>query len=145
MIEKECEILIIGAGPSGLASANYCLLEGVNFFLIDKGKKLEDRNHNDPNELINGVGGAGLFSDGKISYYPSSHILYYLPSSLLLEKAFLWFHNLVSDIILEPPDYPKNVMSEEWYYKNIGKHFMEKSYQSIYLNDGQMKEILKNS
>lgn len=140
--KNKYDVLIIGGGPAGLASANYCLHEGVSFIVVESGKDLKQRSHNNAGEVVKGVGGAGLFSDGKLSYYPSAHSLYSLPSHLILKKAYAWFHNLVSDIVIDPPEYPTTRMPDIWHQTQINKHFSEKEYHSIYLDDKEMKEIV---
>ncbi len=79
------DVIIVGAGPAGLFSA-YHLAENtrLSVLLIDKGKASLKRNcpvshENDrdcikckPCNILAGVGGAGLFSDGKLNFI---HIL----------------------------------------------------------------------
>jgi len=65
---KKGEVLIVGAGPAGLFAAYQLGKQGLkNIILIDKGKSALARNKN---ELLCGVGGAGLFSDGKLCFTP---------------------------------------------------------------------------
>lgn len=139
---KSVDVLIIGAGPSGLAAANHCLHEGMDFLVVELGNASNKRNHAISQELAKGVGGAGLFSDGKLSYYPSAHVLYSLPSTLTLKKAFSWFHNLTSDIVQEHPEYPKILMPEMWHQKQISPQLLEKEYYSIYLSNEQLDSII---
>lgn len=61
------EILIIGAGPAGLFSALILSeYKGLKISIIDSGLSINHRNHAKPENLVSGVGGAGLFSDGKL-------------------------------------------------------------------------------
>ncbi|MDD5417574.1 MAG: FAD-dependent oxidoreductase [Candidatus Nanoarchaeia archaeon] len=72
------DVVIIGAGPAGLF-AGYTLL-GKKVAIIEKGKAPHDRNcplkNNyhcgccNPCNIMSGVGGAGLFSDGKLNFIP---------------------------------------------------------------------------
>lgn len=73
------DVIIVGAGPAGLFSAYYlCEHSDLRVLVIDKGKTPQKRNcpmsHNDicqrckPCNILSGVGGAGLFSDGKLNY-----------------------------------------------------------------------------
>ena len=107
MKEKTVEILIIGAGPAGLAAASCCLNEGINFVIIEQGDLLQDREAGNPIDVNSGVGGAGLFSDGKLSYYPSGKSLWDLPDEDRLRTAYKWFHNIISDFSDNFPDYPE--------------------------------------
>jgi uncharacterized FAD-dependent dehydrogenase len=73
------DVIIVGAGPAGLFAAYYlCEHSDLRVLLIDKGKAPQRRNcpmkANDaclrckPCNILSGVGGAGLFSDGKLNY-----------------------------------------------------------------------------
>lgn len=143
MEKLECEVLVIGAGPAGLAAANILSYNGVNFLLVDLGKNIERRNHKKPEEVVAGLGGAGLFCDGKISYYPSSHALYSLPNDYLVKKAYSWFHALSSDIIENPPAFPFNCERELYESEGNTERFFEKKYNTFYLNTDQLSIILK--
>lgn len=59
---------IIGAGPAGLFAAWELVEKGVKkIALIDKGKPIEKRSRE---EVLFGIGGAGLYSDGKLILSP---------------------------------------------------------------------------
>ncbi|MFA5906718.1 MAG: FAD-dependent oxidoreductase [Desulfobacula sp.] len=75
------DVIIVGGGPAGLFAA-YHLTENSNLkvLLIEKGKSPLQRkcpNHNlqrcvqcDPCNILSGIGGAGLYSDGKLNFIP---------------------------------------------------------------------------
>ena len=75
------DVIIVGGGPAGLFAA-YHLKEysKLKVLLIEKGKNPLERkcpNHNlqkciqcDPCNILSGVGGAGLYSDGKLNFIP---------------------------------------------------------------------------
>jgi uncharacterized FAD-dependent dehydrogenase len=73
------DVIIVGAGPAGLFAAFYlCEHSDLRVLVIDKGKVPHRRacpmKNNDacqrckPCNILSGVGGAGLFSDGKLNY-----------------------------------------------------------------------------
>jgi uncharacterized FAD-dependent dehydrogenase len=75
------DVIIVGGGPAGLFAA-YHLKEysKLKVLLIEKGKNPLERkcpNHNlqkciqcDPCNILSGIGGAGLYSDGKLNFIP---------------------------------------------------------------------------
>lgn len=72
----ECSTIIIGAGPAGLF-LGWCLKKAdVDFVIIEKGKDFHGRKQYIPWDVSFGFGGAGLFSDGKISYPPAASKLW---------------------------------------------------------------------
>lgn len=77
--ENEYDVIIVGAGPAGLFAAWYfCEHSDLRVLVIEKGKAPERRKcplnekHQcqrcKPCHILCGVGGAGLFSDGKLNY-----------------------------------------------------------------------------
>jgi len=62
------KVVIVGAGPAGLFSA-YILKGKAEITIIEKGPSLEERLEETEN-VVFGVGGAGLFSDGKLNFSP---------------------------------------------------------------------------
>lgn len=75
------DVIIVGGGPAGLFAA-YHLTEHshLKVLLLEKGKSPLQRkcpNHNlqqciqcDPCNILSGIGGAGLYSDGKLNFIP---------------------------------------------------------------------------
>lgn len=76
-VKNSSEVLVIGAGPCGLAAALRLIQKGLKPVIIERGKPVEERKKDIAaicrNEEINeesnfcfGEGGAGAFSDGKL-------------------------------------------------------------------------------
>ena len=87
------DLVIIGAGPSGLAAANAAA--HLDPLVIDAGPAQHQRMHLSPATATQGVGGAGLFSDGKFSFWPSGTRLWQLDPDLL-RQAYDWFRTQLS-------------------------------------------------
>ncbi|SPD75927.1 FAD-dependent dehydrogenase [uncultured Desulfobacterium sp.] len=62
------EIVIVGAGPSGIFTALTLAELGIkDVLLIEQGKDLEHRRRSNPEDMLCGWGGAGAYSDGKLT------------------------------------------------------------------------------
>jgi len=74
------DVLIIGAGPSGLFAASELVNSGLDVLIVEKGKEVEKRScplttttacmKCKPCNVMSGVGGAGGLSDGKLNLRP---------------------------------------------------------------------------
>jgi uncharacterized FAD-dependent dehydrogenase len=60
------DALVVGGGPAGLFAALGLLLGGRRTLIIEAGRPLLERTHRPGQDLVEGLGGAGLFSDGKL-------------------------------------------------------------------------------
>jgi uncharacterized FAD-dependent dehydrogenase len=62
------EVIIVGAGPAGLFTALTLADLGVDrLLLLEQGKDLEQRRRRSPKDMLCGWGGAGAYSDGKLT------------------------------------------------------------------------------
>ncbi len=103
---ENVDVLIIGAGPAGLAAAAASRHRGVDAIVLEQGASLHDRDRYNPVRIASGVGGAGLFSDGKFSFFPSATRLWTLQPPHQLREAYDWLAALLGRHRLRAPDFP---------------------------------------
>ena len=129
------DVIIIGAGPSGLAAGYSLLKKGINFIIIEKGKKHTERNRNLAFDVSYGFGGGGLFSDGKFSYPPSASQLWTNLNPVILKKAYNYTQDLFSEVNISLDNWDK-----QW-IENV-EFTNEKEYKSIKINEKHRNDLL---
>lgn len=126
----EYDVAIIGSGPAGLAAAHCLNGSGLRSILIDQGRAIDERDKDTEAELTQGHGGAGLYSDGKFSFFPSASHLWNLPQQGALNAAYNWTCDLLTSYGLNTPPFPDH---PEAYTVGNGE-WMLKEYPSDYLS-----------
>lgn len=132
------DVLIVGAGPAGLATASG-LSNHLSKLVIDCGKPLEQRNRYAPEDVTQGIGGAGLFSDGKFSFFPSSTRLWQLPNQALLKAAYEETVALLREYGLSPPPFMLGGSSPEEQANN----WRLKRYPSFYMSPTGRRSLIR--
>lgn len=136
---KVYDCIIIGGGPSGLAAGNILQKFGINFLIIEKGNYLYKRNKKEPYDIVSGIGGGGLYSDGKVSFFPSGSKLYDLEPTLL-KKSYHQLIELFQNISINIP-----LFDEGWL--NLSKNSEQtnvlhnKIYDSILLSQENLYNL----
>ncbi|MEA3254181.1 MAG: NAD(P)/FAD-dependent oxidoreductase, partial [Chloroflexota bacterium] len=75
---RDYDVIVVGAGPAGIFASLELAGSGLDVLLLDKGKDIDGRvcpiqkgsSHClscSPCHLVSGFGGAGAFSDGKLT------------------------------------------------------------------------------
>ena len=141
--EPHVDVLIVGAGPAGLAAAHRCQSEGVSFILIETGQSLENRQDQALEDLGSGVGGSGLYSDGKLSFYPSAHALWSLSAERLLREAYGWLQNLTVDLVGHFPPFPDVLYADDHSPAVSSQMFDRKDYISLVLGPKERRELVQ--
>jgi uncharacterized FAD-dependent dehydrogenase len=107
-MRKPISVAIIGGGPAGLSALHS--LKDQNVLLIEKGTHINKRKHRENEDLNIGIGGAGLFSDGKFSYYPSGTNLYKLARTSDLIEAYENTSNILNSCNIKSIPYPSTFL-----------------------------------
>lgn len=124
------DVLVIGSGPAGLAAAQELNDSDFRIALLDAGRSVHERDKDDPDDMTCGHGGAGLYSDGKFSFFPSATALWRLPHRAALQQAYQWTSNTLSPLGLDVPPFPN---SPDQYTVGNGEWVL-KEYPSSYLD-----------
>ncbi len=120
------DVVVVGAGPAGLSLAAELatVAPRTTCLLVEGGPALGERVRS---ETLAGVGGAGLYSDGKHSFYPSATRLWSLADRPALAAAneataaLLARHGIVSTrgAAAPPP------MLGDWTPKHYPSHYLD--------------------
>ena len=83
------DAIVIGLGPAGMMATLTLAQKGYRVLGVDRGKSFAKRDSDIPYDVANGFGGAGLFSDGKLSFFPAASNLWANLEKSELKKAYL--------------------------------------------------------
>ena len=121
--------MVIGAGPAGLSAAVQLSSHG-RCLILDEGGEAPARDRRAPRELLSGVGGAGLFSDGKHSFYPSASALWTLPDEAARAAAFHHTAQLLARFGVDAGALPIAMVDTS----TISGSWQPKVYRSVYIS-----------
>jgi len=101
------KILVVGAGPAGISFGYHFSKFSDDFMIVDMGTSLNERDRQDNFDCIAGTGGAGLFSDGKFSFFPSGTAIWKLSNQKRIEDSYEELKELFQKSIeVRIPDFP---------------------------------------
>ncbi len=116
-MKKNYDVIIIGAGPAGIFSAIELVKQGIkDILMIDKGKSVKERL---PTETLFGVGGAGLFSDGKLNFTPilgKTNLTEFVPLGEA-NKIILDIEKIFQDFGVKEKTYPTDIKKAKEYQR----------------------------
>lgn len=133
------DAIIIGAGPAGLAAGMVLADNKKKYLILERGNDLIDRDSNDPKDISIGVGGGGLFSDGKLSFPPSATNLWTQLHCNQLAEAYNYLLDAFKDINIQFPEFNKEWTEQNRQYENIKYN---KNYSSMVLNNFMRARVL---
>lgn len=128
--------LVIGGGVAGLAAAYQLTKYNRRILVVDQGSQLFMRSRECPYDVSNGIGGAGLYSDGKLSLYPSATKLWTLNRNML-ENSYRAFQEFLLQFHLMLPDFPQDIDTPKPF-----EPVMCKQYDSLILSLEQRMQII---
>ena len=134
------DVVIVGAGPSALVAASRILEYNPkkNLIIIEQGESFETRDRDDPSMVSSGFGGAGLFTDGKISLPPSAT---YLWTKLDKRNVMVSYENVNKWLKEYEVTLPK---IEETWFDSHEIYNCQKYYDSYKLTTEQSEAIIKD-
>ncbi len=109
---EERELIVLGAGPAGLAAAAAARGRAASFVVFERGARVRARDHTRSEDLVTGVGGAGLYSDGKFSFAPAGTALWGLEPRDALREAYEWTADLLRSHGMNSPPFPEEVETD---------------------------------
>ncbi|MHB1679933.1 MAG: NAD(P)/FAD-dependent oxidoreductase [bacterium] len=133
--QKKPAVIIIGMGPAGIFAAVELLKNGIHTVIIEKGKKVENRQidvdaffksgvFNPCSNVVFGEGGAGTFSDGKLTTRKKDYYVGYCMNFLVKMGAD---KNILTE---SRPHIGSDVLIE--ILKNIRKHLIDNGAELLF-------------
>ena len=134
---EKYDVAVIGLGPSGMMALDYLSGHGIKVLGIEKGK-LPNQRSQFAQDIASGFGGAGLFSDGKLSFFPSGSKLWNGLPINQLRNAYKEVKNYLGIVGCEIP-----IWKDDWHRAYVGDiESEEKRYDSVYFDKIQSHNLI---
>lgn len=139
MSKQAYDVIFVGAGVANSCAAYFLhkLNPKINFLLIDMGKNVTRRDRDKPKDCATGILGAGIFSDGKFSFYPSSTHVWKLEQNKL-RKSYSFLEQIFEGY-LKIPKFPEELEED---FKSA-EDWKLKTYETQYLSLQKRIELAK--
>lgn len=131
------DAIVVGAGSAGLAAGMVLKDNGMQYLILEKGKDLIERDVQVPGDISSGVGGCGLFSDGKLSFAPSASNLWTKLRKQELKKAYEDLWKVMDCLGIQIP-----LWEDEWTVSLEKREGFHKKYHSIVMNNFVRSRLL---
>jgi uncharacterized FAD-dependent dehydrogenase len=140
-VKNVVDVLIIGLGPAGIMATHRLHECGINVLAVDRGKPYTSRESLIPYDVANGFGGAGLFSDGKLSFFPAASNLWANFEEKKKKKSYNYVQSL-----LTPLGYRFPKWQNRWTKHKANKQPVKKvkRYQTTYFSERARMLFVKN-
>lgn len=139
------DTIIVGAGPAGIfAGFELAKLFGESkTLIIEKGNLIGERK---PSEIMNGFGGAGTFSDGKLHFTPvlSHEKMFHLYSKEEYQDLLDYTEKVFLDFGVPPDYYPKTTEKTMKLVENAKKsNIMLYTRKTLHVGSDKLAAIMK--
>lgn len=135
------DIIIIGAGPAGLLAAKRLLASkrDIKLLILEQGVDFSERDHNDEATVASGFGGAGLFTDGKLSLPPSASYLWSKLDKDIIKQSYFSVRSWLQGYEIDLPSF-----DPQWFNSYVQKLDGEKIYHSEKLDLEKSESIIES-
>lgn len=133
------DVIIIGAGPSGILAGYTLIKNGLKCLILEQGDLHTTRKKDIPSDVSYGFGGAGLFSDGKLSYYPSANYLWENSNKELLNEAYCSLKEFLKNVNIDIKEWGSVFQNKE---KSLHNDSYVKEYDVKYLSNDERCSML---
>lgn len=133
------DVVVIGLGPSGMMAVWNMKNNGKKVLGIDRGKAYNKRSQSNPLDVGGGFGGAGLFSDGKLSFYPAASRIWKNMDTATLKKAYEIMKSQFDKLDYDIPKWQDEWVKVDYALKNNIKRNMVQ-----YLDQATCVKFVKN-